>query len=457
MIKKTDAYRIAFEQSDAGLALVSLAGARFVDANQRFCGFSGRNRDELVGSHWPLIAGIDDLDLIKSKIEDFAGQLVGLHCCDVSVQASVDCDTSPSFVLIEVRDINEQRASELKAKRRVEELEALVDAVPAAIWLAHDPNCERISANHISREWIQMPREESFFGSGTRVQDITWSIMADNSSKPLDISELPIMRAACGEKVDNFEGKLILTDGRQVDVFGNARPLLDENGNPRGAVSAFVDITDRKRAEAREHLLAREVDHRARNILTVVQAIIQLTKSKSVDDFRHGLAGRIGSLARVHTLISDNSWRSVGLWRLVAAELAPFGFDAAAGMDNHSLKISGPDVALNPAAAQAFSLTLHELSTNSAKYGALASPNGKIRIDWDWIEEGAGAFCLCWHEYDGQPTTQPDLKGFGMTLIQTSIEDQLQGKISYRWLADGLKVHISCPVNAVTDSPPPDI
>ena len=457
MIKKTDAYRIAFEQSDAGLALVSLAGARFVDANQRFCGFSGRNRDELVGSHWPLIAGIDDLDLIKSKIEDFAGQLGGLHCCDISVKASVDCDTSPSFVLIEVRDITEQRASELKAIRRVEELEAVVDAVPAAIWLAHDPNCERISANHISREWIQMPREESFFGSGTRVQDITWSVMADNSSKPLDISELPIMRAACGEKVDNFEGKLIFTDGRQVDVFGNARPLLDANGKPRGAVSAFVDITDRKRAEAREHLLAREVDHRARNILTVVQAIIQLTKSKSVDDFRHGLAGRIGSLARVHTLISDNSWRSVDLWRLVAAELAPFGFDAAAGMDNHSLKISGPDVALNPAAAQAFSLTLHELSTNSAKYGALASPNGKIRIDWDWIEEGAGAFCLCWQEYDGQPTTQPDLKGFGMTLIQTSIEDQLQGKISYRWLADGLKVHISCPVNAVTDSPPPDI
>ena len=299
-----------------------------------------------------------------------------------------------------------------------------------------------------------MPPEDSFFGSGTRVQDITWSVMADNSSKPLDTSEFPIMRAARGEKVDNFEGKLIFTDGRQVNVFGNARPLLDANGKPRGAVSAFVDITDLKRAEAREHLLAREVDHRARNILTVVQAIIQLTKSKSVEDFRDGLAGRIGSLARVHTLISDNSWRSVDLWRLVAAELAPFGFDAAAGMDNHSLKISGPDVALNPAAAQAFSLTLHELSTNSAKYGALASPNGKIRIDWDWIEEGAGGFCLCWQEYDGQPTTQPDLKGFGMTLIQTSIEDQLQGKISYRWLADGLKVHISCPVNAVTDSPP---
>lgn len=454
MAVSDDVCRFAFERSERGLAVVSLPDARFVEVNERFCTFAGRNRDEISGSQWSLIAGMHDMDLIKSKIEAYASQLGGPFCCDVSVQASFDCDTSPCLVLIEVQDVTERRSSERQAKLRAEEMEAVLDAVPAAIWLAHDATGGRISGNNVSREWLKMPHTASFLASDTRLQEMQWLATADTKGNPLDASDIPIMRAARGEKVDNFLGQIILSDGQRRHIFGNARPLFGADGKPRGAVSAFIDITDHMRAEARQHLLAREVDHRARNILSVVQAIIQLTKAPTVDVFRQGLTGRIGSLARVHTLISDSQWSRIDLCLLVTVELTPFGLGQDTEEVGSRISISGPDVRLTPPAAQALSLVLHELATNAAKYGALTSPKGKIRVDWDWTGERNDTFSLCWREYDGQPAMQPDTNGFGGTLIRTSIEDQLNGKVSYRWLDDGLKVELSCPVGDVTDTPP---
>ncbi|MFM8542025.1 MAG: HWE histidine kinase domain-containing protein [Chakrabartia sp.] len=190
-------------------------------------------------------------------------------------------------------------------------------------------------------------------------------------------SEVPLMRAVRGDQVRNFEGRFSFKDGRKIDFFGNALLWLDENGAIRGAVSAYIDVSERKRAEVREHLLAREVDHRARNILAVVQAIIQLTKSASVDDFRHSLTGRIDGLARAHMLLADGRWRGVDHRRLVEEEIAPYVVGGGKEDAPQSFFISGPDIALTPAAAQELALTLHELATNAAKYGALAAPNGK--------------------------------------------------------------------------------
>lgn len=454
MIVDPDVYRLAFERSDRGLAVVSFEDACFIDANERFCRFIHRNRDELVGSQWSLIAGIDDLDAITSKIQAYMRQIGGPLCCDLSITAVFDSGISTRFILIAVQDMTERRASELRAKQRAEELEAVVDAVPAAIWIARDAEGKHIFGNHVSRQWVQMPPTASLLDSDTSSQEIAWSVMADADGRSLEASDSPIMRAVRGEDVSNFEGQIKASGGQKKDVIGNARPLLDANGKPRGAVAVFVDITDRKRAEVREKLLAREVDHRARNILSVVQAIIQLTKATSVDAFRQGLSGRISSLARVHTLISDNSWRGVDLWRLAAAELAPFGFGDRMDIENQRVSISGPEIALKPVAAQALALTLHELATNAAKYGALNHPSGKLRIHWDLIGDRADKFSLTWREYDSRPSSNVDQDGFGSTLIRTSVEDQLSGKLLYSYLEDGLKVEICCPIDAVTDSPP---
>ena len=132
-----------------------------------------------------------------------------------------------------------------------------------------------------------------------------------------------------------------------------------------------IDITDRKEAEERQVLLAREVDHRARNALAVIQSIIRLTRAKTVDDYVQAIEGRIKALARAHTLLSDSRWHGADLATLVAR-----GTRALSAPATRS-QISGPDISLQPATAQGLALALHELATNAAKHGALSSMSGQ--------------------------------------------------------------------------------
>jgi two-component sensor histidine kinase len=114
--------------------------------------------------------------------------------------------------------------------------------------------------------------------------------------------------------------------------------------------------------------------------------------------------------------------------------------------------IDGTDIALRPAAAQSLALVVHELATNAAKYGALSQPNGKLRIDWDIVGDDADSFGLSWWEYDISLAAEIGEAGFGATVIRTSVEDQLRGKLLSSWLDTGLKVEICCPVEEVTNS-----
>lgn len=444
-------YRIPFQRSPLGLALVSLKDGRFIDANPSFCRLLDRESDQLIGTQWSVIAGLSDREEIKAKIKAFEGDMRQSLSCDLSISVDFEDEREHDVVLITVQDLTEIETANLKAKWHADKLEAVLDAVPAAIWFLHDVDGQIFTANKIGRQWFEDTSDpNSSFCEASGYDEILASF-CDANGREIASSDVPLQRAVRGEAVQNFEGRFNFKNGRTIDFFGNALPWLDEDGVIRGAVSAYIDVSERKRAEVREKLLAREVDHRARNILAVVQAIIQLTKSSSVDDFRHGLMGRIDSLARAHVLLADGQWRGVDLRQLVEAEMAPYG---AADPASRVITMSGPDIALTPGAAQALALTVHELATNAAKYGALHAPNGKVRIDWDLAGEGDDSFSLCWSEYDSHPTKGPDDTGFGATLIRRSIEGQLNGKLSYQWLDDGLKVDISCPINKVTDFQP---
>ena len=133
-----------------------------------------------------------------------------------------------------------------------------------------------------------------------------------------------------------------------------------------------IDITERKEAEERQDLLAREVDHRARNALAVVQSIVRLTRANNVEDYVAAVEGRIKALARAHALLSDSRWHSADLGALVAEELAPY---RAGEVDK--VQVTGPNVSLPPHMAQGLALALHELATNAAKHGALSSMLGQ--------------------------------------------------------------------------------
>src|SRR6187551_206857 len=159
--------------------------------------------------------------------------------------------------------------------------------------------------------------------------------------------------------------------------LGTAAATVDAQGRVIRISGVTADITERKMAEERQALLAREVDHRAKNALALVQAIVRMTKASNIEAYIGAVEGRIKALSRVHTVLSHSRWEGADLSGLVAEELAPYRTS-----DIDRVLTSGPDIVLQPAAAQTLALVLHELVTNAAKYGALSALSGKVKLDW---------------------------------------------------------------------------
>jgi PAS domain S-box-containing protein len=188
------------------------------------------------------------------------------------------------------------------------------------------------------------------------------------------------------------------------------------------------DVTAERAAREREQLLSREVDHRARNALAVVQSLVRLTPFVSREQFTQTLTGRINAMARVHTLLSRNAWRGATVRELVCAELAPFEAEG-------KTVIEGPEVSLRLEAAQSLSLLIHELTTNAGKYGALSTIGGQLEVRWSVA--GSGELELEWTERGGPPGVEPERAGFGSKLINGAAS-QLAGSLTRRWEPEGL-------------------
>jgi PAS domain S-box-containing protein len=219
--------------------------------------------------------------------------------------------------------------------------------------------------------------------------------------------------------------------------LGTAAPSINESGTVIRVSGVTVDITDRKEAEERQALLAREVDHRAKNALALVQSIIRLTRAGSVAEYTKAVEGRIRALSRAHTVLSQSRWQGAELRGLVEEELAPYRTN-----EGSKIVATGPNVLLQPAAAQSLALALHELVTNAAKYGALSSMAGQVQLDW---QLDGTTLRLEWIESGGPPATSPSSPGFGTRIIIASIEGQLAGHAAFDWRPTGLHCALLVP------------
>ena len=226
-------------------------------------------------------------------------------------------------------------------------------------------------------------------------------------------------------------------DGRVRWLLGTAGASKDFAHRISRVGGVTIDITDRKEAEERQSLLAREVDHRAKNALAVVHAIVCLTRSDSVDQYVTAVEGRIQALARAHSLLSESRWQGANMAQIIEEELAPY---RTSGFNR--VKISGRGVSLEPAAAQALALAVHELATNAAKHGALSASSGGIDVAWHL---DAGSVHLRWSEFSGPQVKRPVGGGFGIRVITSSVESQLGGKVDFDWRIDGLRCAIRMP------------
>jgi PAS domain S-box-containing protein len=226
-----------------------------------------------------------------------------------------------------------------------------------------------------------------------------------------------------------MEKRYIGKDGAPVWVNLTVALVRNFAGEPDYFISVIEDIGERKDAQDREQLLSREIDHRAKNLLMVVQSIVHLSGGPDIDEYKESVAGRIHALARAHGLLAASRWNAVALRSLVDEELEPYAISA------ERVATSGPAVNLKPAAAQSLGLVIHELATNAVKYGALSLPSGRVEVNWQ-VENGR--LRIDWCEKGGPPVTPPSSSGFGSALIRITIERQLNGELEFDWAHDGL-------------------
>ena len=231
-------------------------------------------------------------------------------------------------------------------------------------------------------------------------------------------------------------------------------PLRDGKGKIIGTVGVSTDITEQYEAEQRERLLTRELDHRAKNLLAVVQSVVTLTRAGTAPEFKQVVEGRIQALGRAHSMLAASRWEGADLHRIVSEELAPY----ASGNPDRVV-IEGPSMLLRPATAQSLALVVHELATNAVKYGALSADSGQLRVSWRVVSgaEGATSLQLSWTEKGGPPVaprTDRSRSGFGSRLLRGSIERQLGGSLHLDWAPEGLAAKLDLPLERTAARPP---
>jgi PAS domain S-box-containing protein len=260
-------------------------------------------------------------------------------------------------------------------------------------------------------------------------QPITIVIPLDRQDEERTI----LTRIRRGERIDHFETVRQRKHGSLITVSLTVSPVRNAEGKVVGASKIARDITEQKRSQEKISALAREAEHRSKNMLANVQAVVNLSQAGSPEELKKAIEGRIKALANVHSLFVQTRWIGAELSTIVSQELAPYS------SRENRVRTDGPQMMLEPAAAQAVAIALHELATNAAKYGSLSAAEGKV--DLKWSQEADGQLRLRWTETGGPPIQAPTRKGFGSRIIQQMIT-QLKGTTHFDWHPEGLVCEI---------------
>jgi PAS domain S-box-containing protein len=234
---------------------------------------------------------------------------------------------------------------------------------------------------------------------------------------------------------------------RWYDV--HIEPLRDAAGAIAGLTCAAVDITERKEGEAHLRLLMRELTHRSKNLLAVIQAMARQTArhSGTIEGFLEQFSARLQALATSHDLLVQESWYGASLLELVRTQLGHY-------LDRNGSQISlaGPSVLLKPEAAQSLGLALHELATNAAKYGALSAPTGSVQIVWRRAAEPEEGIEITWVESGGPKVKEPERRGFGSLVIERNLSRSLDAEVELTFQPEGVQCRMVIPLSQLSAS-----
>ena len=231
-------------------------------------------------------------------------------------------------------------------------------------------------------------------------------------------------------------------DGRLIPVGISGSPIFAPDGRITGVAAVHRDMTENR--EFKEHLgfTLRELSHRTKNLLAVVQGLARMIarRSDNLDEFEVHFRGCIQALAHSHDLLVQHDWQGATLQELLRAQLAPFG-----GIDTKKISVCGPAVVLTPSAMQSLGLIMHELATNATKHGALSTPAGSVAVDWTRDPADHG-ITMVWRERGGPLVAEPTRKGFGQVMFER-IGASLDGSITTDFRPEGFVCTVTIAAN----------
>jgi PAS domain S-box-containing protein len=307
-----------------------------------------------------------------------------------------------------------------------------------------------ISISDIDGNFVQCnPAYEKILGYQLEeLRNASFTMLVHPDDRAVNLAQ---MERLVRQEIPYFEifNRSIHKSGRIVWVHKFVLMLKDREGHPVNIVALVTDMTERKRQEEQIRLLMREVNHRSKNLLAVVQSVARQTAIHGdPQSFAQRFSERLQGLAASHDLLVHNSWQGVGLEELVHSQLSHFK-DLVGGR----IVLSGPHLRINAAAAQSLGMALHELSVNAVKYGALSNRTGTVNITWA-VEDAPGGkrFSLAWQEKGGPPVTEPDHSGLGSLILTRLVEQSLGAEVKLELAREGLSWTLTAPLASVGES-----
>lgn len=321
------------------------------------------------------------------------------------------------------RDITRVRAAERRLAASESRHREVANDLPAAAWLSRADG-ELIFINESMADALGRPPAE-LLGQG-------WMQSIDPADRPG--VEIARAKARATAAPIQYESKFRRPDGslKILQLYG--LPRFDRAGRFCGHVGVATDVTEVRAAEHRQRLLINELNHRVKNALATVQALLRQTlrEHRAPPALADAINGRIFALAAAHDVLTRQNWVGAELGALVREATKPFS-------ENGAFSFAGPRVMVAPKTAVALSMALHELGTNAMKYGALCSPSGRIEVSWSCAGE---ALTLEWRESGGPPVTPPDHAGFGSRLLGPVMEGELGAPAELDYAPGGLVCRI---------------
>lgn len=418
--------RINLDSVHTSCGVAFLSGHRIIVPDTEACDFIAGSAD-LEHYHLSNIRSMQSTPLISRS-----GQMLGMISTEWREPHQPSEHTLRSFDVLarQAADLIERTRAETalrESDERYRQIAAIVQSSDDAIIgkdldgiiTSWNKGAERIYG-HSAEEAIGAP--------------VTIIMPPDRHDEEPEILE----RVRRGERIEPYETIRQRKHGSRIDVSLTVSAVRNIEGKIVGASMVSRDISERKRAEERIAALAREAEHRTKNILATVQATIQLSHADTPVALKRAIEGRLHALANCHALFVESRWTGADVRDLVMQELLPY----SQGDETRAL-VRGPDVLLEPNAAQAIAMIVHELATNAAKYGAFSTPKGHVKTEW--MREPTGRFVLRWTEGGGPlVNNQPTRKGFG-TLLMSRMIKSLKGETNFEWREEGLHVEIAIP------------